>query len=322
VNTVFNPGATLGPDGETVLLVRVEDRSGVSHLTVARSADGLDGWVVDPRPTVEPDRRTHEEAWGIEDPRIMRIGDRYLITYTAFSTGGPVIGLAESEDLRTFTRCGVIMSPEDKDAALFPVRFGGRWGLLHRPAGSGESRLPAHIWISWSPDLRHWGDHRILLHAREGSSWDAEKIGLGPPPLETEHGWLIMFHGVKRTAAGAIYRAGTALLAREDPTRVLVRSDPWVFGPTEVYERTGDVPDVVFPTGWILGEDGDTLRIYYGAADTAVAVAQASLGELLEHLFRHCVCGDRHDPGVGCEVAATGIPGWHPAAGRRRPPGR
>jgi predicted GH43/DUF377 family glycosyl hydrolase len=134
-------------------------------------------------------------------------------------------------------------------------------------------------------------------------------VGLGPPPLATDQGWLVLFHGVKTTAAGAIYRSGLALLDRDEPGTVLARSNEWVFGPEADYERTGDVPDVVFPTGWLLEPDGDTIRMYYGAADTSVAVASAGLGELLEFVHDHCVCGGTHRRGDRC-FAATGDPLW------------
>ena len=300
VNTVFNPGAAVGPDGETVLLVRVEDRTGVSHFGLARSQDGYTRWKIEPEPVMVPDREGTEEVWGLEDPRITQIGDRYLIAYTAFSSGGPLVALAETEDFRTFRRRGAVMVPEDKDAALFPDTFDGRWALIHRPVISPATRVLGHIWLSYSPDLHHWGDHCIVIPARSGSYWDAEKVGIGPPPLETPEGWLVLFHGVKVTAAGGVYRVGTALLDRDDPRRLLARSDEWVFGPWTDYERSGDVPDVVFPTGWILEDDGDTLRVYYGAADTCVAVATASLSTLLEHLARHCACGTRHSFADGC----------------------
>jgi predicted GH43/DUF377 family glycosyl hydrolase len=133
--------------------------------------------------------------------------------------------------------------------------------------------------------MRHWGDHQLLLEAREGAWWDAMKIGLGPPPLETSEGWLLMYHGVHGTAAGAIYRNGLALLDLDDPSTVLRRSDDWVLSPTAPYERAGDVPDVVFPCGWVLDEGGDELRVYYGAADTSIAMATANLSEVLEYLL-------------------------------------
>jgi len=307
VNVVFNPGVALLPSGETVLLVRVEDRSGVSHLTVARSSNGYKDWRIDPHPSFEPESDRYEETWGIEDPRITLVGDEYLITYTGFSRGGPLVCLAATRDFHTFERRAVLMPPEDKDAALFPRQFDGRWALIHRPVTSGAHRLAAHMWLSFSPDLRHWGDHRILLHAREGSWWDADRVGLGPPPLLTECGWLLLFHGVKRTAAGSLYRAGLALLDPEDPARVLVRSNEWVFGPEAAYERTGDVPDVIFPTGWVLEPDGRTIRMYYGAADTSVAVANADLEALLGFVLSHCVCEKTHEPGEFCAQAARGI---------------
>jgi predicted GH43/DUF377 family glycosyl hydrolase len=143
------------------------------------------------------------------------------------------------------------------------------------------------MWLSFSPDLRHWGDAQILLPARRGGFWDANKIGLGPPPLRTDRGWLVCYHGVRVTASGSIYRLGLALLDLDDPTTVLARGNEWVFGPHEVYERTGDVPDVVFPCGWVLRDDRDTLHLYYGAADSVVCVAEASLAALLDHLEHH-----------------------------------
>ena len=285
VNAVFNPAATIF-DNETLLLIRVEDRRGVSRLDVARSHDGLGDWVIEPDRGLMPDASLDSDRFGIEDPRITRIGDDYYVAYTGFSDCGPVVCLAATRDFRTWKRHGVIMPPEDKDAALFPRQFDGRFALLHRPVASSPS-LAAHIWMSFSPDLRHWGDHRVLLPAREGSWWDAHKVGLGAPPLLTAAGWLILYHGVHLTAAGAIYRLGLALLAEDDPSTVLARSSEWIFGPEEPYERSGDVPQVVFSCGWVLAEDGDTLRVYYGAADTCIGVATASLAELLGWLAKH-----------------------------------
>jgi len=285
VNAVFNPGATLGPDGETLLLVRVEDRSGISHLTLARSDDGVTNWKIDPRPTLMPQTSRFEELWGIEDPRIVRFGDEYLIAHTAVSSAGPLVALLSTRDFRDFERLSTVSPPENKDASLFPVKFDGRYAIIHRPVFYGY-RAEAHIWISFSPDLRHWGDHKILLESRHSVHWDQEKIGIGPPPLWTNEGWLIMFHGVKGTAAGALYRAGLAVLDPHEPTRVLARADEWVLGPEAEYERTGDVPGVVFPCGWIRDDD-DTVRLYYGAADTCVGLATARVDDLLEFVFSH-----------------------------------
>ena len=283
VNSVFNPGATTY-EGETLLLCRVEHRTGLSSLVVAHSRDGLTDWIVEPDRCMEPLTDTHDEMWGIEDPRITKCGDEYYIVYTGFSTSGPLVCLAVTTDFREFRRLGVLSSPEDKDAALFPCQIGGSWMLIHRPVPRIES-IGAHIWVSTSPDMAHWGNPQLLLEARRGGYWDANKVGLGPPPLLTDEGWLIGYHGVRVTAAGSLYRMGLALLDRDDPTKLVARGSDWVMGPTEPYEVTGDVPGVVFPSGWNLLDDGDTLRTYYGAADTSIAVADASLAEVLDFVL-------------------------------------
>jgi len=282
-NSVFNPGATLLHDGTTLLLCRVEDRSGLSHLCVARSANGVDGWDIDTLPTLIPDPENFpEEIWGIEDPRITYISEikKYAVVYTAFSSSGPGVALALTEDFHTFERYGMIMTPEDKDAALFPHRIGGYWALIHRPV-SGQG---ANMWLSYSPDLRHWGGHKRILEARLGGWWDANKIGLSSPPIKTAKGWLIIYHGVRPNAAGSIYRLGLALFDLHRPDICLKRSDEWVFGPEEPYERRGDVDNVVFPCGYTIADDGDTIHLYYGAADTCIALAISSIRAILEWL--------------------------------------
>jgi predicted GH43/DUF377 family glycosyl hydrolase len=281
-HAVFNPAA-VRHDGQTVLLVRVEDRSGVSHLGVARSANGLGGWMIEPEAALLPDPAQQAERWGFEDPRVTQIGDDFLIVCTGYSTDGPLIFLVVTRDFREYVRRGVLLPPPNKDAALFPHRFGDRYALLHRPMPS-RTGTDGGIWLSFSPDLVHWGDHRRILAPGGRGSWESDKIGLGPPPLLTRAGWLLLYHGVRQTAAGAIYRAGLVLLDRDVPEDVVARSPDWVFGPQASYERVGDVGNVVFPCGWVLEDDGDTLRIYYGAADTCIGLATASVEALLAHL--------------------------------------
>lgn len=286
VNTVFNPGAVLLPDGTTLLLCRVEDRRGISHLCVARSANGIDNWEIELEPSFAPDpSRFPEELWGVEDPRITYVEElgKYAITYTAYSRAGPAVGLALTRDFKNFERLGVVMPPADKDAALLPRRFNGYWLMVHRPTTS----LGAHIYISQSPDLIHWGRHHLVIPARQGAWWDASRVGLATPPMETPHGWLIFYHGVKDTPSGSIYRVGLALLDLEQPWRCVRRGSEWIFGPVKPYERVGDVSSVVFPCGAVLEPDGDTLRVYYGAADTSICLATASLKELLDWLEAH-----------------------------------
>jgi predicted GH43/DUF377 family glycosyl hydrolase len=141
--------------------------------------------------------------------------------------------------------------------------------------------------MSYSPDLRAWGNHKPVLQARKGGWWDANKIGLSPPLIETPRGWLMLYHGVRVTASGALYRLGLALFDLEHPDQCLLRGDEWIFGPEAPYECAGDVGHVAFPCGFTIGADGDTLHVYYGAADTSVALATASLRELLAWLDVH-----------------------------------
>ncbi|MFW9998714.1 MAG: glycosidase [Candidatus Hodarchaeota archaeon] len=291
-NTVFNAGA-IKFHNEIILLMRVEDKRGISHFTLARSKDGISNWHIDTQPTMTPNPKTYpEEIWGIEDPRITFLEEKnlWVIIYTAYSKAGPLVSLACTKDFKHFNRYGVIMPPENKDAAIFPIQFNNRWAILHRPVAK-MSGTGAHIWIAFSPDLKHWGDHKLLIPARDGSWWDANKIGLSPPPLKTDSGWLILYHGVKTTASGIIYRLGLGLLDLKDPCKVIARSDEWVFSPKESYEIFGDVDKVVFPCGWI--QENDDILLYYGCADSSIALATASLSEILKWLEKqNFVLGD------------------------------
>ena len=280
-NSVMNPAA-VRLNTETLLLIRVEDMRGFSHLTVARSADGFTNWQIDENPTMEADQNTREEKWGLEDPRIVWLEEQkqFGITYTSFSEGGPVVSLAITKNFRTFARLGTLLPPEDKDACLLPRRFRGRFALIHRPIVRGE----AHMWISFSPDLKHWGDHRMLIRTRP-AYWDGQRVGLACQPIETEHGWMIFYHGVRVTTGGSLYRMGMALLDLDEPWKVLRRSDEWVLGPQTIYERVGDVDGVVFPSGATVIKETDQLNLYYGAADSTVAVATAKFSDCIDYIM-------------------------------------
>jgi predicted GH43/DUF377 family glycosyl hydrolase len=282
VNAVFNPAAAVCGGG-TVLLARVEDRRGISHLTVARSANGVDGWAIEPEPLLAPAEGVASEQWGFEDARIVRVEElgRWVITCTSYGPAGPAVFLAMTEDFDTAERYGVIKHPEDKNAALLPHRIDGRWVLLHRPktefgGGHGE------IVLSRSDDLVNWSAPEQVLQPRAGAWWDSLRIGIGPPPLRTRHGWLLLYHGVKDTVAGGTYRVGIALLDLDEPTRVRRRLPTWILAPLADYERTGDVPNVVFPCGLLHDAASDEIRLYYGAADSSICLATARLRDLLD----------------------------------------
>jgi predicted GH43/DUF377 family glycosyl hydrolase len=282
VNAVMNAGATRVGD-ETVLLCRVEDRRGFSHLTCARSRDGASNWIVDDQPALAYDGTRAEEEWGLEDPRVTFVEElgRWIVTYTAFGREGPGVSLAQTDDFRTFERLGMVMSPEDKNAVLLPRRINGDWVLFHRPT----SVHGADIWLSRSADLKSWRSPELVMSRRQGGWWDSARVGMGPPPLETEHGWLVVYHGVRETVAGGLYRAGLALLDLDEPAKVLRRSDEWVLGPGADYEVSGDVPNVVFPCGLVHHPDNDRLFLYYGAADTRIGLATARCSEVLDYLL-------------------------------------
>ncbi len=278
-NSVFNPGAAEHNEA-TVLLVRVEDMRGFSHLTLARSKNGRTNWDIDKEPTLLPDPYYKEERFGLEDPRIVWLPERqeYAICYVSFSPDGPMVSLTLTKDFKSFKRSGPMLPPEDKDACLFPRLINGDYMLIHRPLVRGE----AHVWCAFSPDLVHWGKHKILIPSRPGW-WDSTRVGLGPPPIETEEGWLIIYHGVRVTASGSLYRVGLALLDLEKPWIVRKRCDDWIFGPYEDYERIGDVPGVTFPTGTIVDRQNRELRMYYGAADSNICLAVANFDDLLDY---------------------------------------
>ena len=282
VNVVFNPAAAR-LDGETVLVARVEDLTGISHLSVARSANGLDGWVVDAMPLLAPEADIASEQWGFEDPRVVWIAEleRWVITCTSYGPAGPAVYLATTVDFRTIERHGIVRQPEDKNAALLPYRIDGRWVMLHRPKTEyGGAR--GEILLSRSEDLVSWSAPEQVMQPRAGAWWDSGRIGIGPPPLRTEHGWLLVYHGVKQTVTGDLYRVGLALLDLDEPTRVLHRLPEWILGPLAAYERVGDVPNVVFPCGLVHDAKTGEVRLYYGAADSCICLATAQLSELLD----------------------------------------
>jgi len=281
INSVFNPGAALH-NGDTVLLCRVEDRRGISHLTVARSPNGRTDWQVDSKPLIADDPTDARSCWGTEDPRVTYVDElkAYVIAYTAYGPAGPCVALARTTDFHSIEHLGVAMPPEDKNASLLPRRVDGHFVLFHRPVSVLSAR--ADVWLSKSVDLRSWTTPEPVMQSRSGPWWDATRIGMGPPPIETPHGWLTIYHGVKQMVATSIYRVGMVLLDLDNPTKVLRRTPTWVLGPEADYERTGDVPNVVFPTG--LVQDGDELRLYYGSADLTVAMASARMSEVLDYL--------------------------------------
>ena len=233
-NAVFNAGAADLGD-EVLLLVRVETTSGRSHLIVARSKDGITGWRFEERALLHPAQGFDYEKNGVEDCRLTWIEEkeRWVIAYTSYSDHGPGVALATTTDFRTAERIGMVLPPDNKNAALFPRTFDGLYAMLHRPSIGGGS-----VWISYSPDLMYWGKPDVVIPVRGGPWWDGVRVGAGLPPIETEAGWLVIYHGVKSVVGDPIYRLGAALLDLKEPHRLIGRTRRWLLSPQEHYERT------------------------------------------------------------------------------------
>ncbi len=283
-NTVFNAAACKYKD-EYILLLRIEDLYGKSHFTIARSIDGINfkicekPWITSSSdPEFEP-----YERYGVEDPRITPIDGKYYITYSAFGPYGVRIGIGVTEDFISFKRISLATEVDNKDGVLFPEKIKGKYAMITRPSG-GISRR-GDMWISFSPDLIHWGEAKVLMFFSPGM-WGSQKVGASVPPIKTDKGWLVIFHGVKNTSSGSIYRVGAMLLDLEDPTKIKGFTQHYILGPEELYERIGDTPNVVFPCGAVLEESGE-LKLYYGVADTAIALATADIDEII-YLCEKC----------------------------------
>jgi beta-1,4-mannooligosaccharide/beta-1,4-mannosyl-N-acetylglucosamine phosphorylase len=281
-NTVFNAGAARYKD-EFILLLRVEGPEGKSFFCIARSEDGFN-FRIEKEPVMQPSIEapfSKFEKRGIEDPRITEIEGVFYIMYTAYSSHGPRLALAKTEDFREFQRIALVSQPENKDGVLFPEKFNGRYARLDRPSTSYGS----DIWISFSEDLVHWGDSESVMLTRPGF-WDMKKIGAGAPPILTEQGWLEIYHGVKGTSGGNIYRLGCAMFDKHDPSKLIGRCLFPILSPTEDYERVGDVHNVVFTCGAVPLKEKREVLVYYGACDTCICAAVAKLDELIESTLK------------------------------------
>ena len=277
-NTVFN-GTPVKLGDEYLLLLRVEGQQGYSFFALAKSGDGFH-FEVEEKPVLLPAKEgifSIYEARGIEDPRATFIDGSWYVMYTATSNYGFRIALAKTEDFHHFERIALISEPGNKDGVLFPEKINGQYVRLDRPIGLDVGS----IWISYSNDLKSWGNSKVLITPRKGY-WDSYRIGASAPPIKTKQGWLEIYHGVKLTVSGPVYRVGTVLLDLEDPSVVIGRCKVPLLSPREYYERMGDVNNVVFACGALVEPDGE-VKLYYGAADTYLCVATAKLEEIIEY---------------------------------------
>ena len=276
-NAVLNPGVA-EVDGDVIHLLRIENKDGLSHIRVARSHNGVDSWRCADKPILEPGVPDFPyEEWGCEDARVSKVDGEWAIAYTAYSRHGPIIALATTSDFQTAVRLGTAMIPANKDAAIFPGKINGKYYALHRPdIGDAEN-----IWYaSTTQHLSDWTNPGLLMERRGGPYWDSQRIGAGCPPIRTKEGWLLIYHGTKAMGSRSIYRLGVVLLDLEDPTKVIARSNDWIFAPEADFEQVGLMPGVVFTCGAVIR--GDEIWMYYGAADTCVGLAVGKLSDLLD----------------------------------------
>jgi len=278
VVTVHNAGITRFGD-EIIMLFRSHRLNGRSILGLARSRDGFI-FKADKQPFMTPavDGIFAEyEAFGVEDPRITFIDGAYLITYSAYSRHGVRIGLARTRDWKTVERISLITEADYRNVVIFPEKFNGLYARLDRPHSEIS---PWSVWISYSPDLRYWGDSKIIMKP-EPYHWDEMKIGPGAPPFKTDKGWLSIYHGVFPTMDGSVYRLGVALHDLNDPSIITGVSDEWILQPEDPWEITGYVHNVVFTCGAVPEEDG-TVKIYWGGADTVMCAGTAKISDLTD----------------------------------------
>ena len=276
VETVHNAGV-VKHEGRYIMLFRSHLRNGRSIIGIAESENGYD-FTVRPEPFLVPAERgifSEYEEYGVEDPRICFIEDEYLITYSAYSRYGVRIALAKTSDFKTLERVAFITQADHRNIVIFPEKFEGRFVRLDRP--HSEITLWS-IWISYSHDLIHWGDSKILIKPMM-YHWDEMKIGPGATPIKTRKGWLNIFHGVFPTMDGSVYRLGAALHDLHDPSQILGVSDEWILQPDAPWEITGYVHNVVFSCGAVKEDNGE-VKIYWGGADTVMCVGTASIEDL------------------------------------------
>ena len=261
-----------------LLLITVETLEGRCAIYRALGADG-EHFTVDARPFMAPAEEGPHRAYenrSIRDPRITPMDGGYYVTYLAEGEHGLRVGLARTGDFRSVERIAYLSQVDVKNGALFPRKVGGRHLLLKRP-DAGKS-----IWLSRSDDLEFWGGDKAVMTPR-GGYWDSDRIGAAAPPIEIDEGWLLIYYGEKSTTAGPLVRLGAAILDRDDPGRVLARSNIPLLSPRERYERIGDVPNVVFSCGALLA-DGQ-LSVYYGASDSCICLGTAALEDVLRVCF-------------------------------------
>lgn len=267
---------------------RVDDKTKGPHLRVGFSKDGLNWDINDKKIEFEGDFDAIRGRYEY-DPRVVFIEDRYYVTWCNSMSYGSSIGVAFTFDFKVFHRLENAFLPQNRNGVLFPRKIGGKYMMLSRPSDSGHCPT-GNIFISESPDLTYWGKHRFLLGTAPG--WQGGKVGAGPIPIETDEGWLVIYHGTNQSCNGYIYSCGAALLDREDPTKVLHRGGAFLLAPETDYERVGEVGNVVFPCAALCDSETGRLAIYYGAADTVLCMAYSYVDDIINYIKKYDIANN------------------------------
>lgn len=282
-NSIFNSAVVPYKDGFAGIF-RCDSKAIFMDIFVGFSQDGIN-WKINDEAVIfkNSDNEVLRKEYRY-DPRVCFIEDRYYISWCN-GYHGPTIGLAYTYDFKEFFQLENAFLPYNRNGVLFPRKINGNYFLLSRPSDTGHTPF-GDIFVSQSPDLTYWGKHRFIMGSLkdESSAWQSTKVGPGPIPIETDEGWLLIYHGVITTCNGFVYRMGAALLDIDEPWKVINRSKNYILSPSEIYECVGDVPNVVFPCAALADSATGRITIYYGCADTVTGMAFTTVDELLTYI--------------------------------------
>ena len=284
-NSIFNSAVVPFKDGYAGVF-RCDDTNRRMRLHVGFSQDGISWDICPDKIDFDCDiPEVGEWIYGY-DPRVTEIDGRYYISWCN-GYHGPTIGVAWTEDFRTFHQLENAFLPFNRNGVFFPRKINGRYAMLSRPSDNGHTAF-GDIFYSESPDLEFWGHHRHVMSPAdfEVSAWQCLKIGAGPIPIETSEGWLLIYHGVLRSANGYVYAFGSALLDKDQPWKVTARSGAYLLSPQELYECVGDVPNVCFPCAALHDPDSGRIAVYYGCADSVTGLAFGYIPEIIDFTRR------------------------------------
>lgn len=279
-NSIFNSAIVPFKDGFAGVF-RSDDTMRTPKLYTGKSSDGIH-WDLNDEPIRFKNKNGeyNEFEYGY-DPRVCKIDGKYYVTWCNSYKGFPTIGIAETTDFENFVQYENAFLPFNRNGVLFPRKINGKYAMISRPSDKGHTPF-GEIFFSESPDMTYWGKHRLVMVPTSG--WQETKIGGGPVPIETDEGWLMIYHGVLTSCNGFVYSAGAAILDLEKPWIVKYRTKPYILSPREIYECVGDVPNVVFPCTNLCDVATGRITIYYGAADTVIGMAYTTADDLVKYI--------------------------------------